>query len=154
MRNGDITRACYALLNVPSVTGLLSSAYGEPAVFQVGKVPQGDAQDNARFPYVTFGIPSNVNFSDKQYLGGNAIVQIDVWDRSGSNATLGDLMNAVELAVVRKEWAIPGFITCEPEGSDQIADPDGLTMHGIIRVRLLFLDAGNPWSSQFSAEFG
>jgi hypothetical protein len=154
MRTGDLIRACYARLNTPSVTNLLTSAYGVPAVFQIGKVPQTPAQDPLAFPFITFGVTSNVNFSDKLNLGGEAVLQIDVWDRSGSNATLGDIMNAAALATVRQAWSIPGFITCEFESDAQVADPDGLTMHGIILVKVLFLDTGNPWASQFSVEFG
>jgi hypothetical protein len=49
-------------------------------------------------------------------------------------------MRAVSLATIRQAWNVPGFITCERESSDIIADPDGLTMHGLIRLRVVYLD--------------
>jgi hypothetical protein len=154
MRSDQIIAAIYAKLDVPSVTGLLTAGYGVPAIFQVGRVPQNESQEPAFFPYLTISVPSDVDFSDKGALGGNAIVQVDVWDRSGSAIALGVIKRAVIMATVRKQLAVPGFITCERENADDMIDPDGLTMHGIIRLRVLYLDAGNPWSSEFSAEFG
>jgi hypothetical protein len=154
MRQAEIIQAAYDLLNVPSVTGLLSASYGVPAIFQIGQVPRSQSGDALFFPYVTISIPSDVDFSDKQTLGGNAIVQVDTWDRSGSAIASGLLLRAVSLATIRQEWSVPGFITCEREASDMQIDPDGLTMHGILRLRVLYIDAGNPWSPEFSEEFG
>jgi hypothetical protein len=161
MRQAETIQAAYDLLNVPSVTGLLSTAYKVPAIFQEGMVPRTQSGDPLSFPYITINVPSDVDFSDKLNLGGNAIVQVDVWDRSGSKLILGGMMLAAINATVRKTWlGLPGFITCERESSDMIADPDGLTMHGLIRLRVLYLDATippdplGPWSSEFSAEFG
>ena len=154
MRQAEIIQAAYDRLNVSPVTGLLSASYGVPAIFQVGRVPRTQSGDPLAFPYVTISAPSDVNFSDKLCLGGNAIVQIDVWDRSGSAVALGNIMRAASQATVRTAWNVVGFITCERENSDIIPDPDGLTMHGLIRLRLLYLDTSNPWSAEFSLEFG
>jgi len=161
MRQAQIIQAAYDRLNVSPVTGLLSASYGVPAIFQEGMVPKTQSGDPLFFPYITINVPSDVNFSDKLSLGGNAIVQVDVWDRSGSKLILGEMMLAAINATVRKEWSgLPGFITCERESDDMIADADGLTMHGLIRLRVLYLDATippdplGPWSSEFSAEFG
>lgn len=139
MRTADLITACYAQLNVSSVTSLLSDHYGIPAIFQVGRVTRGDSGDPLFFPYVTFAVVSDADFSTDADLGGDAVVQIDVWDRSGSAVALGDIMRAVSLAVIRQEWVVPGFITCDRESSDVVMDPDGLTMHGIVRVRVLYL---------------
>lgn len=140
MRTADLITACYAQLNVSSVTSLLTDDYGVPAVFQVGRVPRTDSGDPLFFPYVTFAVTSDADFSTDGNLGGDAVVQIDVWDRSGSAVALGEIMRAVSLAVIRQEWSVPGFITCDRESSDVVPDPDGLTMHGIVRVRVLYLD--------------
>jgi hypothetical protein len=140
MRTAEVLQACYDLLTVPSVTGLLSQAYGVPAVFQVGRVPRQDASDATLFPYITYSVPSDQDYSDKDSLGGNAIVQVDVWDRSGSALALGLIMRAALLETVRRKWNIPGFIDCAREASDPIPDPDGKTMHGIIRLRVVYLD--------------
>jgi hypothetical protein len=142
MRQASIIQAAYTRITAPeaSVTGLLSAAYGVPAVFQVGRVPRKQSGDPVAFPYVTISAPSDVAFDTKESLGGSAIVQIDVWDRSGSAVTLSNIMRAVSLATIRQAWNVPGFITCERESSDIIADPDGLTMHGLIRLRLIYLE--------------
>jgi hypothetical protein len=140
MRTAELLQAAYDLLSVPAVTGLLSPVYGVPAVFQVGRVPRQNAGDAGLFPYITYSVPSDVDYSDKGDLGGEAVIQVDVWDRSGSALALGLIMRAASLATVRQEWAVPGFITCERESSDVIPDPDGKTMHGLIRLRVLYLD--------------
>lgn len=140
MRQAEIIQACRDLLNVPAVTSLLSAAYGEVPIFQVGRVPRNDAGDPLDFPYVTTSIPADTDFSDKQDLGGNAVVQVDVWDRSGSALIAGGIMRAVQLATVRQEWNVPGFITCERESTDMLMDPDGMTTHGLIRLRVLYMD--------------
>lgn len=140
MRTAELVQACYARLNVASVTSLLTSAYGVPAIFQVGRVPRNDAGDPLFFPFASFAVVTDADFSTKGDLGGSAIVQVDIWDRSGSAVTLGNIMRAAELATVRQPWTVPGFITCERENSDVVPDPDGLTMHGIIRLRVRYLD--------------
>jgi hypothetical protein len=157
MRQAEIIQAAYDLLNVSPVTGLLSASYGIPAIFQVGRVPRTQSGDPLAFPYISISVPSDVAFDTKLDLGGSAVVQVDVWDRSGSAVALSNIMRAASLATIRQDWAVTGFITCERESSDIIADPDGLTMHGLIRLRVLYLDPTiptNPWSSEFSAEFG
>lgn len=140
MRQADVLEACYARLNVPAVTGFLSTQYGGPAIFQVGRVPRDDAGDAQFFPYITISVPSDVDFSDKLDLGGSAIVQVDVWDRSGSVLLLGDKMRAVSLATVRQPWIVPGFIACERVDSEIRDDPDGLTKHGMVRLRVRYID--------------
>ena len=140
MRQSAIIQAAYSRLNVSGVTSLLSASYGVPAIFQVGRVPRKQSGDALAFPYISISVPSDVNFSDKLNLGGSAVVQVDVWDRSGSAVALGNIMRAASLATIRQTWSVPGFITCERDSSDIIADPDGLTMHGLIRLRVLYLE--------------
>jgi hypothetical protein len=160
MRQAEIIQAAYNLLNVSLVTSRLTASYGVPAIFQVGRVPRTQSGDPLSFPYISISVTSDIAYDTKLDLGGSAVVQIDVWDRSGSAVALGDIMRAASLATIRQTWAVPGFITCERENSDIIPDPDGLTMHGLIRLRVLYLDATippdplGPWSSEFSAEFG
>jgi hypothetical protein len=160
MRQAEIIQAAYDRLNVTPVTGLLSASYGVPAIFQVGRVPRTQSGDALAFPYISISIPSDVAYDTKLDLGGSAIVQVDVWDRSGSAVALGNIMRAASLATVRQVWSVPGFITCERESSDIIPDPDGLTMHGLIRLRVLYLETtippvpATPWSAEFSQEFG
>lgn len=140
MRTPQLMQACHDRLNDPSLTGLLSQNYGVPAVFQVGRVPRRDGGEPIAFPYVTFGVPSDADWSDKGALGGSAVVQVDVWDRSGSMLALGLIMRAATLATVRQPWQLPGFVTCERENSDVVDDPDGLTKHGMIRLRVFYID--------------
>jgi len=140
MRPEEILQAAYTLLNVSGVTSLLSSSYGVPAIFQVGQVPRNDAGDALYFPYVTFSVPSDGDYSDKLTVGGDAIVQVDTWDRSGSALVTGDLLRAVFLATARQAWSVPGFITCEREAYEMRMDPDGLTSHGILRLRVRYID--------------
>jgi len=140
MRQGDILQACYDLLDHASVTGLLSASYGVSAIFQRGRVPRDDAGDARYFPYITYWIVADGDYSDKSALGGDAVVQVDIWDRSGSELTTAALMRAVSLRIVRQTWAITGFIDCAREMSEIMDDPDGLTKHGEIRARVTYID--------------
>jgi len=160
MRQAETVQAAYALLNVTPVTGLLSASYKVPAIFQVGRVPRTQSGDPLSFPYISISVTSDIAYDTKLTLGGSAVVQVDVWDRSGSAVSLGNIMRAASLATVRQSWDIPGFIMCERESSDIIPDPDGLTMHGLIRLRVLYIEKtilpapATPWSAEFSEEFG
>lgn len=140
MRQTELIQAAYTRLNTLIVTSFLTASYGVPAIFQVGRVPRTQSGDPLAFPYISISIPGDVAFDVKDNLGGSAIVQLDVWDRSGSAVTLGNIMRVASLATVRQAWNVPGFITCERESSDVVPDPDGLTMHGLIRLRVLYLD--------------
>jgi len=140
MRQGDLLQACYDLLDDTSVTSLLSTGYGVSAIFQRGRVPRNDAGDASYFPYITYGLVADTDYSDKGALGGDAVLMVDIWDRSGSELTTAAMMRAASLRLVRQTWAVTGFIDCAREGSDITDDPDGLTKHGSIRVRVAYID--------------
>lgn len=134
-------QACYARINVPAITALLSGQYApQPAIFQRGRVLRNQSGDAQFFPYLTYHLVSDVDWSTKDGLGGEASVQIDVWSRSGSAMEPSLIARQVMMATVRQDWNIPGFITCERESVALLDDPDGLTKHAMIRVRLLYLE--------------
>ncbi len=140
MRTAEVMQACYNLLSASSLPDALSQEYGVPAIFQAGRVPRDDAGDARFFPYITYSVPSDVDFSTDGTLGGNAVVQIDVFDRSGSALALGVLLRTAALLTVRQAWGVAGFVSSERITSDVMPDPDGLTMRGMLRVRVLYMD--------------
>lgn len=158
MRPAEIMAACFQRLNVSGVTSLLSSAYAPEVPIWPFEAPQAaDSESPSRFPYITIEPVSDVDFSTSDNLGGNAVVQVNIWYRGNSPAAVGAIMRAALLATVRKDWNVPGFITCEREMWGIREEDDGKTLHGILRLRVLYLDhppGPNPWSSEFSEEFG
>jgi hypothetical protein len=140
VRAGDLLRECYKRLNVSAITSQLSQNYTSlPAIYQRGRVPRTAAGDAQFFPYITFHLPNDSDWSTKDELGGEATLQIDVWTRSGSALTAADIARLVLLQTVRAEWDMSGFIACERESVAIMDDPDGLTKRAMVRLRLLYL---------------
>lgn len=141
MKAADLQRAVYARLNDTTVTSLLSTAYGAlPAIFT--DVPQAaDSEEDRYFPFITIGADTIVPFDTKGEMGGNAIVQVDVWDRATSMLDLKDVADAVDARLRREPLEISGVthITTELENCIFSRDPDGKTKRAIILYRVLFI---------------
>lgn len=141
MKSAALQQAVYARLNDTSLTALLSSAYAPlPAIFT--DVPQAiDAEKESQFPFVTIGADTITPFDDKDSPGGNAIVQIDIWDRASSMLDLKALVDAVDARLRRQSLSISGVthITTELDSSVFTRDPDGKTKRALLLYRVLWI---------------
>lgn len=141
MKSAALQQAVFTRLNDASITALLSTAYAPlPAIFT--DVPQSiDAERESDFPFVTIGADTITPFDDKDAPGGNAIVQIDLWDRASSFLDLKALADAVDARLRRQALTISGatHITTELESSTFTRDPDGKTKRGLLLYRVMWI---------------
>ena len=138
MRSAELQDALYAALNVPSVTSLLVQGGAYVPIYT--SVPQTDnGEDDAEFPYISFGPETTAPFNDKGQTGGNTVAQVDVWTRELDLHQCKQICDAVRAAVDRQPLALTGHITTEFESAAYTRDPDGKTRHGIMLFRVLYL---------------
>jgi hypothetical protein len=140
LKSAALQSAIYTRLNDASVTGLLSTAYGQPAIFS--DVPQpADAGADNLFPYITYRVSTVAPFDTDDATGGNAIVQVDCWHRVRSDIALNALADAVDLRLRRQPLTISGvtWITTELESVSFSDDPDGKSKRALMLFRVLYM---------------
>ena len=141
MRFAALQQAIFTRLNNTAVTNLLSTAYGQSAIFT--DVPQpADGGDIGLFPYLTYSVSNVAPFDTDDSAGGNAVVQVDVWYRGPSDLAMNALADAVDLRLRRQALTITGttHITTELISRTQTDDPDGFTKRVLFLYRVLYLD--------------
>jgi len=110
----------------PTLTGLLGGA----KIFD--RVPQ-----DARFPYVTLGHTQDRDWSTGTEDGREHILTFHVFSRVGGARETQEIIAAVDEALKDAPIALPGhaLVNLRFEFADARRDPDGETMHGILRYR-------------------
>lgn len=144
MKSAALQAAIYARLNDVSVTGLLSTAYGQAAIFT--DVPQpADAGAANLFPFITYRVSTITPYDTKDQPGGNAIVQVDCWHRLASDIALNALADAVDVRLRRQPLVIDGvtWITTELESVSFSDDPDGKSKRALMLFRVLYMDGAS-----------
>lgn len=141
MKSAALQQAIYTRLNDTSLTALLSTAYSPlPAIFT--DVPQAiDAEKETQFPFITIGADTITPFDDKDNPGGNAIVQVDIWDRASSMLDLKAIADVVDARLRRQALSISGVthITTELDSCVFTRDPDGKTKRALVLYRVLWI---------------
>lgn len=124
-----------------NLMAMLSAAYDPfPAIFT--DIPQAaDAEDPAYFPFVTIGADVITPFDTKDALGGNALVQVDVWERAASMLDLKEVVDVIDGRLRRQALSISGatHITTELESATFTRDQDGKTKRALLLYRVLWL---------------
>jgi hypothetical protein len=141
MKSAALQQAIYTRLNDASVTALLSTAYA-PLAAIFTDVPQAiDAEKESNFPFITIGADTINAFDSKDDPGGNAIVQIDIWDRAKSMLDIKALVDVVDARLRRQPLAISGVthITTEMDSMVISRDPDGKTKRALLLYRVLWI---------------
>lgn len=135
----EIEKAIGDNLAVPSVKNRLSNKWGTiTPIFP--DVPQRQAEDDAYFPFLTFGEVTASGFNDKDTIGTNALVQVDVWTRERGFKQCKLVAQACIDVLARQPLGVAGHITTELESQDFARDPDGKTKHAILRFRVVVLE--------------
>lgn len=140
MKAAALHQAVYTKLNDASITALLSTVYA-PLVAIFTDVPQqADSGSEAAFPFITIGSNVITPNDTKDNVGGNAIVQIDVWDRDASMLGIEAIADAIDLQMRRTALTIAGatHITTELESSTQSKDQDGKTKRILLLYRVMW----------------
>jgi hypothetical protein len=123
---------------------LLAAEYYDPLypVFSAGSVPQSaDSETDSAFPFITYHVSALQPYDTKDNLGGSALVQVDVWDRSASIRDLNGIADAVDARLRRQALTITGATHIETilESASQMPDADGKTKRMLMLYRVLFL---------------
>lgn len=97
------------------------------------------APDGVVFPYIALGEVSAVPWDAQALRGWDALWQVDVWSRRPGRVEARDIMAAVGSALHWHALALDGgaLVMCRMQDMRDIADPDGVTTHGIVTVRIV-----------------
>lgn len=142
MNAAALQQAIYNALNVSGVTSLLSTAHDlSPAIFSNVEQPS-DGEDPSYFPYIVIGNDVIARWDTKDNVGGDARVQISIFDRSTSDIQHRAVVDAVDTALRRQALTIPGatHITTELENATFSRDPDGITTQWIALYNIIWLE--------------
>lgn len=106
------------------------AAIGGARIF--GDVPRG-----AAYPYVTFGITSDRDWSTATEGGSEHILTLHVWSRAAGRRESDAILDAVGAALHDAAPTLAGhrLVNLRREHSEVRRDPDGETYHGLVRFR-------------------
>jgi len=91
------------------------------------------------FPFVVIGDDTAAEFDTDDSEGQETTVTIHAWSRYPGKKEVKQVLDAIYNALHNKSLTVTGQIVIFIffEFMETIADPDGLTQHGVIRFRLL-----------------
>ena len=130
----EITKALINILrNDAPLTALLSTYAGASGVFY--HVPQNF---NA-YPYVVVYDIDLSNDDNDATLAFDGVINIHTWTDDRNISTVGNIMQAVYNALNRIDFAMNGYslIDLTQENETVLRDPDGITLHGVQRLRII-----------------
>ena len=95
--------------------------------------------ENVAFPYVAIGEDTAIDWSAKGMRGEESTLTIHVWSRYRGRKEAKLIMAAIKDALHEQALSVSGenLILLRWEYAETFLDQDGLTMHGVCRVRAL-----------------
>ena len=104
-------------------------------------VPQpGDAESPAEFPYITIGGDAVQPWDTDSSLGAEGRITVNVWSRQRGRKECKAILDLVRAVLHYKNLTVTGggaFVFCLLEYAETFRDPDGLTVHGVSRYRIV-----------------
>ena len=99
-------------------------------------VPQGSA-----YPFVTLGDDGAIDYSTVDLVGSQTALNIHVWSQSYGSRETKDIMDRIHTLLHDASISVTGYnlINNRFEFSDVLRDPDGITRHGVMRLRAVML---------------
>jgi len=121
-----LQRSIYqALTGSPELTSLLGgeSVYSNPPAA-------------AQFPYITLGQTVNLDWSTGTEDGNEHSLTLHVWSRAGA-AQVHEIIEVVRMVLHNQPLSLEDhyLVNLRHEFTQARIDPDGETMHGIVRYR-------------------
>jgi hypothetical protein len=133
----------------------LSDQWGFVPIF--ADVPEIHGEDDRYFPYVTIGNEVATPWNTKSTLGAEVSVQIDVWTRTADYVQAKSVASLIYDRLERQDLSIAGahHVTTDVQSISTSLDPDGRTRRALMLFTVIYDKLPpNPWSSEFSQEFG
>lgn len=99
-----------------------------------------DPDNNALFPFVTVGEATVREWDDDTLTGFEADVMIHVWSRASHRLEAKQVQDSIYAALHRSALTIgtAPAILCDHVQSETLRDPDGITIHGVSRYRVVW----------------
>ncbi|WP_342642875.1 DUF3168 domain-containing protein [Rhodoligotrophos ferricapiens] len=96
-----------------------------------------DVDEHRRFPYITIGDIRTNDWSTQTRCGHEHQLTIHVWSRAAGRREVQDVMEAVDAALDQDLPSLDGhkLINLRPVFWHALRDPDGVTYHGVMRLR-------------------
>ena len=116
-----------------TLAALLTTYAASPAVFT--HVPQ----DLESYPYVVLFDSGLSDDSNDCNLGFDGVLNIHSWTDQRDMAVIGNIQKAVYDVLNHAELSMTGYSLVElhQEFSTILRDPDGITLHGVQRYRII-----------------
>jgi len=94
---------------------------------------------NAVFPYVVIGDDTTIPFNTHTTVGGEHTITIHAWSRYKGKSEIKRIQEQIYAALNRYALSVSGatMVNCEQEYAESFLDEDGLTRHGVQRMRVL-----------------
>jgi hypothetical protein len=139
MKTGALQSAIYTRLSTDTaLVAALSNAWGVAPIF--ADVPQVNGDNNAYYPYVTFGADVATPWDTKSSLGANVTFQIDAWSRSGNWLQVKAIATQIWQRLHYAQFSITGAdeILTMVESQTFTIDSDGETRRALILCRCYY----------------
>ena len=97
--------------------------------------------EGATYPFVRIGEETAVDYSTKDVVGGEYIINIHVWSQYKGSKETKQIMDRIHDLLHDSSLSVTGFnlINLRFDFSDIMIDPDGITRHGVMRFRAIIL---------------
>lgn len=119
-------------------TAWTDSAGSIDAVFT--DLPEENAEDDAFYPFVSFGRDATMPFDTKTSDGGSALVEINVWTRSADYVQAKQIAERIWALLHNQSLTISGcdHILTKMQDADFSLDPDGKTRRALMFFRIVY----------------
>ncbi len=96
-----------------------------------------DVPRGAQFPYISFGLTTERDWSTATEPGSEHLVTLHVWSRARGRNEADELLEAVRVVLQDADLTLEGhhLVNLRHEFADVRRDSDGETFHGIARLR-------------------
>jgi hypothetical protein len=91
------------------------------------------------FPYVVIGDSIETPDDSHTRFGSVDTITLHVWSRHQGDKEIKEIMGRMWQMLHHQPWAIPNYsrVMSRIELTESLRDPDGITRHGVMRVRVL-----------------
>lgn len=123
----DLQKAVYAVLDAAAIAGvtrIVDARITDPA--------------DSDFPFVEIGELQSIQDDVSCHDGTQDIFDIHVWSRYRGQREVKEIMGGIHAALHDTTLTVSGLASCFAlaEGQRVLTDPDGLTRHGVVTIRI------------------
>jgi hypothetical protein len=122
---------------LPLQTAIYNRLSDDPALKTRNIKTYDSVSGGALFPYITLGDDTVNDWSTKTEDGEEMTHTLHVWSQYNGKKEAKEIMDLVLQSITKEPLTISGFSVdfSRMEFMEVITDPDGITRHGIMRLR-------------------